>query len=78
MSEPTDQGSGPIDVLAAIWEKLDRLDIAIRGNGRPGIQVRLDRLEATEGVRSKLLWSVAAAVAVMAVGTVWKMIVGVS
>lgn len=78
MSEPTDQGGGPNDVLAAIWEKLDRLDIAIRGNGRPGIQVRLDRLEATEGVRSKLLWSVAAAVAVMAVGTVWKMIVGVS
>ena len=78
MSEPTDQGNGPNDVLAEIWKKLDRLDIAIRGNGRPGIQVRLDRLEATEGVRSKLLWSVAAAVAVMAVGTVWKMIVGVS
>ena len=25
--------------------KLDRLDEAIRGNGRPGIQTRLDRLE---------------------------------
>ena len=29
----------------AIHGKLDKLDEAIRGNGRPGIQTRLDRLE---------------------------------
>ena len=28
-----------------IQRKLDQLDEAIRGNGRPGIQTRLDRLE---------------------------------
>jgi hypothetical protein len=29
----------------AIHGKLDKLDEAIRGNGKPGIQTRLDRLE---------------------------------
>jgi hypothetical protein len=29
----------------SIHEKLDKMDEAIRGNGRPGIQTRLDRLE---------------------------------
>ena len=29
----------------AIQGKLDKLDEAIRGNGKPGIQTRLDRLE---------------------------------
>jgi hypothetical protein len=29
----------------SIHGKLDRMDEAIRGNGRPGIQTRLDRLE---------------------------------
>ena len=31
--------------FAAIHIKLDRMDEAIRGNGKPGIQTRLDRLE---------------------------------
>ena len=29
----------------AVHGKLDKLDEAIRGNGKPGIQTRLDRLE---------------------------------
>ncbi len=29
----------------AIHGKLDKLDEAVRGNGRPGIHTRLDRLE---------------------------------
>ena len=29
----------------AIHAKLDKLDEAVRGNGRPGIHTRLDRLE---------------------------------
>ena len=41
--------------FAAIHAKLDRLDETIRGNGRPGIQVRLDRLEAAERSRSRLI-----------------------
>jgi len=31
--------------FGAIHGKLDKLDEAIRGNGKPGIQTRLDRLE---------------------------------
>jgi len=39
-----------------IHRKLDRLDEAIRGNGRPGIIVRLDRLEQDAKRQSKLIW----------------------
>ena len=31
--------------FASIHGKLDKLDEAIRGNGKPGLQTRLDRLE---------------------------------
>ncbi len=36
----------------SIHVKLDKLDEAIRGNGKPGIQLRLDRLESAEATRS--------------------------
>jgi len=39
-----------------LFEKIDRLDESIRGNGKPGIVVRLDRLEQSEMSRGKLLW----------------------
>lgn len=39
-----------------VHTKLDRLDQAIRGNGRPGIQVRLDRLEQDAKRQSRLVW----------------------
>jgi len=42
--------------FAAIHGKLDRLDEAIRGNGRLGILRRLDRLESTESFRARALW----------------------
>ena len=31
--------------LGSINEKLDRIDTFLRGNGQPGVNVRLDRLE---------------------------------
>ncbi|HNQ22485.1 MAG TPA: hypothetical protein PKK06_05265 [Phycisphaerae bacterium] len=62
--------------FAAIHAKLDRLDEAIRGNGSTGIKVRLDRLEATERVRSKLLWIIAGSTVTLAVGAVWNLIFG--
>ncbi len=40
----------------SIHTKLDRLDEAIRGNGRLGILRRLDRLESTESFRARALW----------------------
>ena len=46
----------------AIHRKLDRLDEAIRGNGRPGITVRLDRLEQDAKRQAKLTWLILGAV----------------
>jgi len=52
--------------LESLHEKLDRLDEAIRGtpgNGtRPGILVRLDRLEQDAKRQSKLIWLIIGAV----------------
>jgi len=62
--------------FASIHVKLDRLDDAIRGNGRPGIQLRLDRLEAAEAVRSRLMWIIAGSTVTLALGAVWKLIFG--
>jgi len=62
--------------FAAIHIKLDQMDEAIRGNGKPGIQLRLDRLESSEAVRSRLLWIIAASTVTLAVGAVWKILSG--
>lgn len=42
--------------FAELHKKLDGMDEAIRGNGKPGIQVRLDRLEQDKSNRSKVVW----------------------
>ena len=44
--------------MVEIHGKLDRLDEAIRGNGRPGLRQRLERLEEAEGSRRRLTWIV--------------------
>ena len=44
--------------FAEIRVKLDRLDEAIRGNGKPGITLRLDRLEQDAKRLSRLVWMV--------------------
>jgi hypothetical protein len=59
-----------------IKSKLDRLDEAIRGNGKPGILLRLDRLESAEAVRSRLLWIIAGSTVTLALGALWKLIFG--
>ena len=60
--------------FASIHTKLDRLDDAIRGNGKPGIQLRLDRLESAAAKRNKVLWMVLGCVVTLAVGALWKLI----
>jgi len=42
--------------FAELHTKLDVIDVALRGNGKPGIQVRLDRLEQEKLSRSKVTW----------------------
>lgn len=56
--EQCDYGHGS---LAEIHRKLDRLDEAIRGNGKPGILIRLDRLEQAAQRHAKLIWSIVGA-----------------
>ena len=46
----------------SIHRKLDRLDEAIRGNGKPGILIRLDRLEQDAKRQAKLIWLIIGAV----------------
>ena len=46
---------------ATIHRKIDQLDEAIRGNGKPGLQLRLDRLEQIEAGRKRLTWIVVGA-----------------
>ena len=55
----------------SIHRKLDRLDEAVRGNGRPGITVRLDRLEQDAKRQSKLIWLIiGAAITALASGII--------
>ena len=42
--------------FAEIRVKLDRLDEAIRGNGKPGIALRLDRIEQDARRLGRLVW----------------------
>jgi len=60
--------------FASLHVKLDKLDEAIRGNGKPGIQLRLDRLEGNESRRSRLLWLIVGAAVTLAVGGLWKLV----
>ena len=62
--------------FAELHRKLDRLDEAVRGNGRPGIQLRLDRLEAVDRSRSKLLWIIVGAAVTLAGSSVWQKVFG--
>jgi hypothetical protein len=50
-----------------LHRKLDRLDEAIRGNGKPGLTLRLDRLEQNARTQSRLVWLVVGAAVTAAV-----------
>ena len=59
--------------FAEIRVNLDRLDEAIRGNGKPGLTLRLDRLEQDAKRLSRLVWMVvgSAVTAFASVLTAW-------
>lgn len=59
-----------------IHQKLDHLDEAIRGNGKPGIQLRLDRLEQSERTRGRLLWLLLASAVTLAAASLWQKVFG--
>lgn len=62
--------------LGKIEAKIDKLDEAIRGNGKPGINTRLDRLEGAESRRSRIVWLMAGAVIVASVSQIARAIFG--
>jgi hypothetical protein len=62
--------------FAEVHAKLDKLDEALRGNGKPGVQLRLDRLETAERRRSRLIWLVLGAALTVAVGSLWTLLTG--
>ncbi|OHB56836.1 MAG: hypothetical protein A2Y07_06910 [Planctomycetes bacterium GWF2_50_10] len=64
--------------FAAIHGKLDKLDEAIRGNGKIGIMTRLDRLERSEAIRSKLMWLITASAITGAVSLVTAVVIQIS
>ena len=53
-----------------LFVKLDRIDVALRGNSVPGVLMRLDRLERPERARSRVRWAIATAVISSGVGAV--------
>ena len=62
--------------FAEIHAKLDRLDESIRGNGKPGIQRRMDRIEAAEAVRRRVVWLVVGALVTLVVMAIRQAILG--
>ncbi|HUT57737.1 MAG TPA: hypothetical protein VNA25_07780 [Phycisphaerae bacterium] len=62
------------DEFGAIKSKLNQIDSAIRGNGRPGIHNRLERLERMAILWSRLMWVIASSVVILVVSAVWKLV----
>jgi len=62
--------------FAELHRKLDRIDESLRGNGRPGIQTRLDRVERERLGRSRLFWLAMGTVCTCAATAVAMLIAG--
>ena len=56
--------------------KLDRMDESIRGNGKPGINTRLDRLEQDAKRQARLIWLVVGSAVTLAVSSAWHAVFG--
>ena len=56
-SQEQERISEQFDEIKAV---LVRLDDAIRGNGKPGLVLRIDRLERSRATHNKVLWGLLA------------------
>ena len=61
MNQCNSQDIGSCQQFDELHNKLDRLDHAIRGNGEPGINIRLDRLEQNAIRHARWMWLIAGA-----------------
>ena len=59
-----------------IHKKLDKIDISLRGNGKPGIMTRLDRLEQTKILLGKLFWIVLGVAGTVGGKIIYSMVTG--
>lgn len=57
-------------------DKLDMLDILLRGNGKIGLVTRMDRLEVAAVSRGRWFWLILGIVSTLIIGTVWRFIGG--
>ena len=60
--------------LVEIKDAVGHIDEAIRGNGKPGLVLRVDRLERSRALHNKALWTamvVSVGVAVRWVRSMW-------
>ena len=62
--------------FASVHTKLDRMDEAIRGNGKPGLNTRLDRLEQDAKRQARLIWLVVGSAVTLAASAAWHAVVG--
>jgi hypothetical protein len=62
--------------FASVHTKLDRMDESIRGNGKPGINTRLDRLEQDAKRQARLIWLVVGAAVTLAASSAWHAVFG--
>ena len=60
------------DRFDRIDNTLEGIDLALRGNGKPGLKQRVDRLEEAHGTLRKVLWGIIAALTPFAAAAVWK------
>ena len=56
--------------------KLDRMDESIRGNGKPGLNTRLDRLEQDAKRQARLVWLVIGAAVTLVASSAWNSVFG--
>jgi hypothetical protein len=64
--------------FAGINEKLDNIDIMLRGNGEPGLKARVASLEKSENTRQRLQWLVVSVVVSLLLARVWSFLNGLT
>lgn len=63
--------------FARVCKKLDGIDSLLRGNGGPGVLVRVEKLELRERIRSKVVWLISSIMLSMVALLTWKLFLGV-
>jgi hypothetical protein len=76
MNQCAQNETGACQQFDELHNKLDRLDHAIRGNGEPGINIRLDRLEQNAIRHARWMWLIAGAGVTSLVNILFSLIRG--